>query len=151
MGVLTRHHSSYNDGEATLVEGEGFSFECEVAAAPLRTILRPEEVARARVVKIDVEGAEGAVVDGMAELLERCRPDLELVVEIHPKQLERTGKTPAEVLSVFAAAGFSPYRIEDDGWSHSYMGRIPRQAPVPIEGEVSDETIVVLSRTDPAT
>jgi len=66
---------------------------CEVPAAPLPAILTQDEIKAARLMKIDVEGAEWHVVSGMQSLMRACRADLEIIVEVAPPQ---RGETPGE-------------------------------------------------------
>src|SRR5262249_14717294 len=66
----------HNTGLTTVLDYKGFEFECEVAAAPLSEILQPREMKHARIVKIDVEGAELSVVAGMGPIITGGRPDL---------------------------------------------------------------------------
>ena len=58
-----------------------------VRKAPLDELLSADECARARVVKVDVEGGEWTVLRGMSRVLEIASPELEIVVEVTPKWL----------------------------------------------------------------
>ncbi|SCF63185.1 methyltransferase, FkbM family [Streptomyces sp. MnatMP-M17] len=49
----------------------------QIKARPLGELLDSAEIGSARVIKIDVEGAEGSVVRGMAPMLDKLRPDVE--------------------------------------------------------------------------
>src|SRR5215218_675539 len=100
-----------NRGETTTAESSGFQPDIEVECLPLAEILTPEEARRARIIKIDVEGAEWEVVEGMLPLLGSCRPDLEIMVEINPKYAGPQGRRPEEILEAFAPFGFRPFRI----------------------------------------
>jgi FkbM family methyltransferase len=71
----------YNTGLTTVFDREGFALECEVAAVPLSEIVQPKEMKRARVVKIDVEGAESSVIAGMGPIVTAGRPDLEIMTQ----------------------------------------------------------------------
>lgn len=62
-----------NIAETSIFDGHRLEFECEVEAAPLSDILRPEEMRRARLIRIDVEGAEWRVVIGMGPLKSRIK------------------------------------------------------------------------------
>jgi FkbM family methyltransferase len=87
---------------------------CDVPAARLSDILTAEEIRTARIVKIDVEGAEWHVIEGMAELLENCRDDLEIMVEVTPKLLAAEQHTDGELIALFARHGYRPYILEND-------------------------------------
>jgi FkbM family methyltransferase len=63
-------------------------------------------------VKIDVEGAEAAVLRGAQETLSRCRP---LVVLEHGAHAERFGTTPEEVHDLLVGPGLRVFDIDGDG------------------------------------
>jgi FkbM family methyltransferase len=64
-------------------------------------------LARLDVVKLDVEGAEPLVIEGMRRSLERLRPRA-LVVEVKGRVLERSGRTEGELRGLLAACGYRP-------------------------------------------
>lgn len=69
--------SSANMGANSIVPYEGpIEARYEVPASPLHQLLSDDEVQRARVIKIDVEGAEGKAVRGLAPLLGGSGPML---------------------------------------------------------------------------
>ena len=66
-------------------------------------------------VKIDVEGAETEVLEGMSNLLARS-PDLALIVEFGPEHLTRSGQSTREWLHLFEEHGLEGFSIgEPDG------------------------------------
>jgi Methyltransferase FkbM domain len=81
--------------------------ESEVRAAALPALLTPAELGRARLMKIDVEGAESDVIAGLAPRLAVTNPDLEIVIELHAG--DRTA-----MFETLEAAGFHPYRLDID-------------------------------------
>ena len=137
-----------NSGRTTIREEFGFEFECEVDAAPLSAVLHPEEMQNARLIKIDVEGAEWSVAAGMGPLLSSGRTDLEIIVEINPEALAQQGKRPEDLLRIFARAGFHAYSIENDYSPLSYLPPYAEMRPVRIRTPIQWVTDVVLSRQD---
>jgi FkbM family methyltransferase len=126
------------------------SQKCQVRAATLPAILSPEEIKGARLIKIDVEGAEWRVVSGLTALLDDGRSDLEIMVEVAPRMLQEQGKSCQDVLDFFGARGFHPYSIENDYSAAAYYSRTsPRQPKrivyIPAEAEQTD---VIFSRVD---
>lgn len=95
----------YHLGVTSILEGPEVEFECEATAAPLSTILRPEEARNTRLIKIDVEGAEWFVLQGLVPLLRSFRPDVEFVVEVEPGRLAGQGQKPEDLLELMADAG----------------------------------------------
>ncbi|WEH28533.1 FkbM family methyltransferase [Streptomyces sp. AM 3-1-1] len=143
--------SSANMGANSIVPYDGpIEARHEVPASPLASLLTEDEVRRARVIKIDVEGAEGKAVRGLAPLLGKLRPDAEVTVEVTPSRMTELGDTAAELLGTMAAAGFHPYRLPNDYSPGSYPAAI--RAPLPplrrLRGEVTGESDLVFSRVD---
>ncbi|MFJ5088752.1 FkbM family methyltransferase [Streptomyces sp. NPDC088674] len=143
--------SSANMGANSIVPYDGpIEARHEVPASPLASLLTEDEVRRARVVKIDVEGAEGKAVRGLAPLLGKLRSDAEITVEVTPSRMAELGDSAAELLDTMAAAGFHPYRLPNDYSPGSYPAAI--RAPLPplrrLRGEVTGESDLVFSRVD---
>ncbi len=137
-----------NCGSSTIAGAPGATAKFEVEAAPLDTLLAPDEIAKARLIKVDVEGAEAAVVAGMRSLLTQGRSDREFIVEIHPDRLARLGRTVDDVIKPFLDAGFHAYFIENDYDATAYLwpdepGKLRRLCE-PIEYDIN----VVFSRTN---
>jgi FkbM family methyltransferase len=144
-----------NCGTATLAQTSGAAvIDAQVEAAPLDEIVTPIESERARLVKVDVEGAEAAVITGMQRLIRRGRRDCEFLVEIHPQLLAAMGRRPAEVFAAFARAGYHPYLLDNDYEASSYLrpgdratsGLRPKRLSEPVELEW--DANVVFSRAD---
>jgi FkbM family methyltransferase len=124
---------------------------CEVAAFPLCRLLESEEIRLARLIKIDVEGAEWRVISGMAPLLKSGRKDLEVIIEVATK-LEVEGRNYRDIFSFFFDEGFFPYSIENDYSADSYIANAPAKRPKRMETVPSDvdQIDVIFSRTDAA-
>lgn len=120
-----------------------------VPCAPLSSILTAEEIKGARIVKIDVEGAEWRVVSGMSDLLERGGNDLEIVVEVNPDSVRLDGQSCQDFLALFRKFGFHPYQIENiyGDLSNACLSSVsrPRRIERIPEGKQSD---VIFSRRD---
>lgn len=61
------------------------------------------------VIKIDVEGAEGQVLDGAGELLRAQRPAL--LIEWHEPYLRRFGTAPDQLLTIARANGYRVFTV----------------------------------------
>ena len=85
---------------------------------------------RLRLLKIDVEGGEAAVLDGAAVLLAGRRCDA-LVVELNPEALARAGSAVSDIVDRLGAAGYAPHRCDPDG-------RLRPWSPVTLDGEYAD-------------
>ncbi len=126
--TLERQAVSDRDGEATFLfaersinSGGGFlgpnsDVPPGVSSRLVRTVrLDGYDIRQpVRLVKLDVEGAEPAVIAGAVDLIARDRPYI--VSEVHPEQLARvSGASPAAVFEQLAALGMRPHRIVDGG------------------------------------
>ncbi|MFE6779082.1 FkbM family methyltransferase [Streptomyces sp. NPDC057702] len=142
--------SSRNTGANSIVPYDGPAESTfDATAYPLTELLEADEIARARVIKIDVEGAEGAVVRGLLPALDRMRPDVELAVEVTPARMEKLGFSVEDLLEAMRVRGFHTYRLTNDYRAASYPQALRRPEPPrrwdrPISGEMD----VVFSRVD---
>jgi len=121
----------------------------EMTALTLPEILTEEELCRARVIKIDVEGAEAAVVRGLTPALDRLRPDVELVIEVAPERLAMQGDSVEDVIAPLRQRGFNLYRIDNAYEAYSYPPAMEDPAvPVRWRGPVTGNCDLVFSRVD---
>lgn len=146
--------SSRNMGANSVVPYDGpaeSTFEME--ACPLPELLSDAEIASARVIKIDVEGAEGSVVRGMIPMLGRLRPDAEITVEVTPERMARLGDSADELLVTMREHGFHVYRLANDYSPVSYPAALCGAPAVPVRwrGPVTGESDLVFSRVDAET
>ncbi|MBO0878958.1 MAG: FkbM family methyltransferase [Mycobacterium sp.] len=142
--------STSNLGAASMVPYDGPAESVfTVDARPLTELLTPAKIAAARVMKVDVEGAEGRVVRGLAPLLDRLRPDAEIVVEVTPDRMRRIGDDVHELLTIMRERGFHTYRLPTDYRARSYPPALRRpQPPERWRGPIEHETELVFSRID---
>ena len=144
--------SSRNMGAASIVPYDGpAEITLDVEAQPLPALLKPEEIAAARVLKLDVEGAEGAVVRGLEPLLARLRPDAELTVEVTPERMARLGDSLDELLQTMARHGFHTYRLPNSYAAGGYPASLRAAAAAPAvrwRAPVVEESDLVFSRVD---
>lgn len=140
-----------NIGLSTTVPSRGLPSEGMIPAAPLADLLQPEEMETARLVKIDVEGAEVAVLRGMKSFLERCPQAVELVVELSPSWWADRSLSPQEVLQPLIESGFHVYEIDNNLWPWRYLWPEavcrPRRVRRPLTQFVA-RLDLVLSRVD---
>ena len=98
-------HSSLTQGEFAAGEDE-----IEVSVTPLDELVRRGE--RVDVIKIDVEGAELAVLEGMTRIIAE-NPELSIIAEFGPSHLRMADVAPEEWLSAFQNRGFDPFVIDE--------------------------------------
>jgi FkbM family methyltransferase len=107
-------HVSRTIGWSTAVSGTHLSdlSEMQVASARIDDLATRGQIRRpVRLVKIDVEGFECAVLDGMQALIAEDRPIL--IVEVNPSMLEPCGRTTTDLLGRIARHNYRIYRISE--------------------------------------
>lgn len=134
----------HNSGTTTTVPTAGLASLGTVTAAPLADVLTDEEIATARVVKIDVEGAERHVVDGLLGALGRMPEDVELVVELTPDD----GGGASHVVASLRDLGFHAYLLPSDYRLARYAAGSPAQSAVRLRAPIDRRCDVVFSRCD---
>lgn len=135
------------DGETAPASAPADMQSSEVPALPLADILSADEIARARIIKIDVEGAELQVLRGLQPLLSRLRPDVEIVMEITPSLMPDAEHARAEIFATMKASGFSAYVFDNDYGVETYLasGAHKRPAPMPDSG-IAKQADILFSR-----
>ncbi len=86
----------------------------EVTQTSLDGFAAETGIERADLIKIDVEGAEPEVLEGMRGLAARS-PDLAVIVEFKPVLLARRGYPPGRLLELLASLGLAAAAIGDGG------------------------------------
>ena len=142
---------SGNIGKTGVFQRDGFMYEAEVEAAPLSKLISPGTMRRVRLIKIDVEGSEGAVITGMEPLLEFACNDLKLVVEFWPESLRAGGWDPDELINKFSRRGFHIYQLENDYAPQSYLSHEQPKLPARIRQPIAAQTDLVFSRVNAET
>ena len=99
-------------GHSSLTQGEfaAAANEIEVSVTPLdELVLRNERV---DVIKIDVEGAELEVLEGMTRVIAE-NPELSIIAEFGPSHLRTADVEPEEWLLAFQKRGFDAFVIDE--------------------------------------
>ena len=85
----------------------------EVAAVAIDSLLAERGWPTVSLIKIDVQGAEPAVLEGARRTLRRFAPAL--FVEVYDEGLRAMGSSAESLLSWLADAGYAPHRLEKTG------------------------------------
>ncbi|TFI30671.1 FkbM family methyltransferase [Streptomyces sp. 4R-3d] len=146
--------SSANMGANSIVPYDGpVESSFEVEAFPLVELLDPVEISSARVIKIDVEGAEGSVVRGMIPMLDTLRPHCEITVEVTPDRMAQLGDSAEELMKTMRDHGFHAYRLVNEYTPESYVAALRGRRAIPVRwrGPVVEESDLIFSRVDAET
>lgn len=135
-------------GTSTILEDRAIGHrhreqECVVEGCPVSSLLDAEEISSARVVKMDVEGAEARAVRGLDSLIQRGRKDIEFAVEVARSNF-------GAVTGFFRAYGFHAYLIPNDYRAAAYIRPQTTTALRQIDGVPAgiDELDLLFSRID---
>ena len=87
--------------------------------ARIDTLVASGQLPAPNLIKIDAEGYEYKILDGMGDLLRTHGPDI--VVEIHETFMERYGDSLEKLLALMSAAGYVAVRLRqpDNGETHN--------------------------------
>jgi FkbM family methyltransferase len=150
-GTLTVYAGpSVNLGLTTMVPNHDLRIETTIGAKRLRDILTEEEIAGARLIKIDVEGFEGPVVRGLLPILGSCRDDLEIVLEVNGMATP-DGEETSEIVRQFSVHGFHAYEIANGAKHDPYLKAVRSpQRPRRIHGDTryDHEAELIFSKID---
>jgi FkbM family methyltransferase len=128
-------------GLSTVDPHAGWLAESETESASLPEIVGEQAWSQARLIKVDVEGAEDEVALGMAAALEGTHPDFELAVELHPP-------AGGALFTTLRDAGFHAYELEIDYSPLRYRSGGTPPAARRIERPPDYEVDVIFSRRD---
>ncbi len=116
----------------------GHGTEIEVAVTTVDAWLAAHDgLPPVSAVKVDVEGAEPAVLAGMRGTLAAAGSDVTLFVECNPGALEPAGSSAAELVELIRSLGFEVGWIDEEGgrvlpyagpdWSAEYVNLVCRR------------------------
>lgn len=131
-----------NSGATSLVRNFGGATEI-VHAAPLAHWLTAQEISEARLIKIDVEGAEMKVLNSILPLLPRMRSDLEIVCEVSPDECKDSFEP---TMAEFAKFGFHVYSLPHDNIEAYLRPSAVRPVALPLKNFPDRRTEIVVSR-----
>jgi hypothetical protein len=121
VAVTVYSGPTYNTGLSTTLPSRRMRALTPVPARALDAIVDENELASTRIVKIDVEGGEDAVIDGMRSFVARCRRDVEIVIELSPTWWTNPARRPVDVLQPLVDAGFNVYEMSNNYWPWRYL------------------------------
>jgi FkbM family methyltransferase len=140
-------HGQDNCGATTIIaelgENRSAAFETVIEAFPLQDIIPVGDIERAKIIKIDVEGAEWLVLNGLSMLLDRLSDRTEILVEANAAALRTNGASLPALVELLNSAGFCAYVISYD--EDSYLQCKPNPIK-PWNGVESDQVDFLFRR-----
>lgn len=107
-----------NTGHSTIVEStavtDGHVREAEIKCAPLSSLIQLDHLLSARLIKIDIEGAERLAIEGIFPYLNDFENSTEWLIELSPEFSPGGNKDTDWIFKSFLDAGYSAYQIDND-------------------------------------
>src|SRR5437763_1860767 len=135
-----------NLGASTIVRSGGSVAVARVEADRLEEIITADELAVARIVKLDLEGAEVPPLLGLLGLVDNLREDFEIIVELSPERWLAGQPSANEIIAAFEAKGFRAYDLQTCYSPEPYVKQMPVRVPRRIRHSVTRQTDIVFSR-----
>jgi FkbM family methyltransferase len=145
--VLIWSGPSGNAGRSTIMgnvaEVGRHSPESEIDCEPLLNLVTESDLFSARLIKIDVEGAERLVIEGISPVLDRFSARTEWIIEIAPSYLPGGTNDATWIYDTFESSGYNAYKIYNsyqnmlkDSWNRRALQVSPM--PIPPANGVHD-------------
>lgn len=139
------HDPTLNCGTTSVLPGPGRLDIGAVPAITMNDLLTAEEKERIKIIKIDVEGAEGQILSQILHILDTLRRDILIFVELNPQN----GENHDDVFTGFLDAGFCAWSIKNnydliDGYLN-FAGVTP---PISIDKPPTAQTDIVFTAND---
>jgi len=149
-GTLTLYlEDPANLGHTTAIRPRTVHTQYRTPTAPLTDLVTADELATARVIKIDVEGAEAAAVRGLLPALAQLRSDIEIVTEVTPRLLAKQGESVEYIVDTLREHGFNAFTITNDYDPATYPQAMRRpQPPIRCTEIPTEMTDLVFSRVE---
>jgi FkbM family methyltransferase len=122
-----RHHAGHRVSTDVFRAERGVSTTDQVPLLSLDRFVRDRGLAATvRFIKVDVEGYESAVCEGMKETL-RANPDVCVAMEYAPVQIRELGLEPAALLDFFPAQGFVIHALGEHATIEPFDAKHPER------------------------
>jgi len=137
-GVARLARNPRNYGDCRITTGMPRWAACEVAVTTLDAALHALPDGAVRFVKIDVQGSECRVLDGMRRTLAR-HPETVMVLEVFPAALRDAGASPRQLVETLVELGFH-------GWEFSTHRLLPIGTPWTYDLMTGASTDLIVAR-----
>lgn len=137
-----------NPAETTTAESAGFELECEVPAERLDALLAPADFRRARILKLDIEGAEYGALRGLTGLLPSSHPELEILAEANVRPADEGGSRAADLIALLGEFGFHAYEVDNPYTLSPYVSRRVKARPRRVRTRLEERCDLIFSRRD---
>ncbi|HEV2703840.1 MAG TPA: FkbM family methyltransferase [Steroidobacteraceae bacterium] len=113
----------HNTTVATLATAEGMKPEASVRGDTVDQLVGPDVFRRARIVKVDVEGAERSVLTPLLGCPTALGDDTEWLIELTPDYLQHGQRDAEWIFNSFTALGYTAYVVPNSYSVSGYLAR----------------------------
>lgn len=136
MSIPIYHGGERSLGTSTVLKEaapqHGGTMEGRVTAMPLHQVVEPSTLFSARLIKIDIEGAEWPLIKGITPMLGLFSASTEWIIEVTPTAIRSQGGSAQEIVETFFQAGYRAYIFEnhyDIDWYARETRRLLKETP----------------------
>src|SRR5690606_27745738 len=144
------HGLPWNTAASSIINIPGYRSRGVIRARTLAEMLTREEIRRARIIKIDVEGSEIKAIRGLVPVLSEVRDDCELVVEVGGALPPAPSADVAydQIYRLLKPFGFHCYQLLNSYEARAYLSRSRVVRPWRLRGSIEKEADLIFSRVD---
>lgn len=106
--------STNNRGDNRLYENQNADVAVDVATVRIDDVLNERNIDAVDIIKIDVQGFEGYVIEGMEQTLKNSQR-LQMLMEFWPEGLSSAGTNPLDLLNRLESFGLSLFELKEKG------------------------------------
>jgi len=121
VGTTTLHYLTRHHGDSSVIELKQSSHQLDhtnsvvVTCTTLDEYFEANNIARRiDLLKIDAEGSEGLILQGMNRVL-TSNPPRHIILEFIPDRVRSTGVDPAQILNRLSVSGYELFYINEKG------------------------------------
>ena len=123
---------------ATIADSEGLRCDGMVRSDTLESLVGMNSLYNARLIKVDVEGAEYEVLSTIFDSLAQFSPTTEWILELAPENCPAGRSAIHEIYAAFRSAGYEPFKI-DNPYGFHQLERTRNIKFTPISDAMQDE------------
>jgi FkbM family methyltransferase len=142
-----------NRGHSTtvsnLAQSEGMTRESLVRANTIAELVGPQVLRRARIVKVDVEGAERTVLAPLLGVADSLGTDTEWLIELTPEYSENGLRDTQWIFDAFTALGYSAYQVPNSYDILGFLARPRRSSLTPVTQAPMGQADILFRRERP--
>ena len=149
LSMFLAHESNlgHSTTVSSLADKEGMAFETKVHADTLEELVGPANLRNARMIKLDVEGAERTVLAPLFDSLDRFSARTEWLIELIPSFCAGGQDDVNAIFHAFRNAGYTAYHIPNDYDAGFILSPPPAPDLVPLEKSPCEQCDVLMSRS----